>query len=157
MAFGMPEAQGRKGKNWNQTVAAAYNVNGCQDNEISLCIPRFARKHQWTNCISRYWKVSLLLVPYIAFHGLEPLSRQKNPDMKNSSPTFLPISQVKKEEKQGDTAEKNNKEMTQWRKIGNYLQSIGIQREMWGIWACFTYFPGIFPNLIKKQKQKNWW
>ena len=39
----------------------------------------FARKHQWTNCISRYCKVSLLVVHHIAFHGLEPLSRKRAP------------------------------------------------------------------------------
>ena len=44
----------------NQT--ASYN--GCQDNEIS-------------NYISRCCKESLLVVHYIAFHGLEPFSRQK--------------------------------------------------------------------------------
>ena len=44
----------------NQTASH----NGCQDNEIS-------------NYISRCCKESLLVVHYIAFHGLEPFSRQK--------------------------------------------------------------------------------
>ena len=35
----------------------------------------FACKHEWTNCISRYCKVPLLVVHHIAF-VLEPLSRQ---------------------------------------------------------------------------------
>ena len=47
-------------------------------------IPSFARKHQWTNCISRYCKVSLLVVHHIAFHGLEPLSRKKSASQEDS-------------------------------------------------------------------------
>ena len=47
-------------------------------------IPSFARKHEWTNCISRYCKVSLLVVRHIAFHGLEPLSRKKSTSQEDS-------------------------------------------------------------------------
>ena len=36
------------------------------------------RKHKWPNCISRYCKVSLLVVHHIAFHSLEAPSRQKS-------------------------------------------------------------------------------
>ena len=41
------------------------------------------RKHKWTNCISRYCKVSLLVVHHIAFHSLEPLSRQESASHKD--------------------------------------------------------------------------
>ena len=47
-------------------------------------IPSIACKHEWTNCISRYCKVSLLVVHHIAFHGLEPLSRQKSASQEDS-------------------------------------------------------------------------
>ena len=47
-------------------------------------IPSFARKHEWTNCTSRYCKVSLLVVRHIAFHGLEPLSRKKSTSQEDS-------------------------------------------------------------------------
>ena len=40
-------------------------------------LPSFACKHEWTNCISTYCKVSLLVVHHIAFHGLEPLFKTK--------------------------------------------------------------------------------
>ena len=40
--------------------------------------------HEWTNCISRYCKVSLSVVHHIAFHGLEPLSRQKSASQEDS-------------------------------------------------------------------------
>ena len=63
-----------KEKNSNRT--APYSLDGCQDNEISQCC-----------------KVSLLVVHYIAFRGLEPLSRQKSAHMKNSS-TLLPVSHI---------------------------------------------------------------
>ena len=43
-----------------------------------------ACKHEWTNCISRYCKVSLLVVHHIAFHGLEPLSIQKSASQEDS-------------------------------------------------------------------------
>ncbi len=42
--FGMLKTQGRKGTNWNQK--APYNLNGCQDNEISHCIPLLPGKHK---------------------------------------------------------------------------------------------------------------
>ena len=44
----------------------------------------FARKHEWTNCSSRYCKVSLLVVHHIAFHCLEPLSRKKSASQEDS-------------------------------------------------------------------------
>ena len=47
-------------------------------------IPSFARKHEWTNCISRHCKVSLLVVHHIAFPGLEPLSRKKSASQEDS-------------------------------------------------------------------------
>ena len=47
-------------------------------------IPSFARKHEWTNCISRHCKVSLLVVHHIAFHGLEPLSGKKSASQEDS-------------------------------------------------------------------------
>ena len=46
--------------------------------------PSFARKREWTNCISRHCKVSLLVVHHIAFHGLEPLSRKKSASQEDS-------------------------------------------------------------------------
>ena len=57
---------------------APCNQNGCQDNGISHCISSFASKHEWTNCISIYCKVSILVVHHIDFHSFEPLSRQKS-------------------------------------------------------------------------------
>ena len=44
------------------------------------------RKHKWTSCISKYCKISLLVVHHIniAFHTLEPLSRQKSASHKDS-------------------------------------------------------------------------
>ena len=59
-----------------------------------IAFQALARKHTWTSCISRNCKVSLLVVHYIAFHGLEPLSRQKSAHMKNSSSTLLPVSRI---------------------------------------------------------------
>ena len=47
-------------------------------------IPSFACQHEWTNCISRSCKVSLLVVHHIAFHGLEPLSRQQSASQEGS-------------------------------------------------------------------------
>ena len=47
-------------------------------------IPSFARKREWTNCISRHCKVSLLVVHHIAFRGLEPLSRKKSASQEDS-------------------------------------------------------------------------
>ena len=93
IAFGMPQAQRRKGKELNRTTAP-YNLNGCQDNEISHCIPSFARNHRLPVIVFqdivryRFW------VHYIAFHRLEPLSRQKRGHMKNSSSTLLPVSHM---------------------------------------------------------------
>ena len=38
----------------------------------------------YCNCVSRYCKVSLLVIHHIAFHRLEPLSRQKSASCKDS-------------------------------------------------------------------------
>ena len=44
---------------------------------------KLCHKHEWVNCISGSCKVSLLVVHHIAFHGLEPLSRQKSASQKD--------------------------------------------------------------------------
>jgi len=93
IAFGMPQAQGRKGKELNRTTAP-YNLNGCQDNEISHCIPSFVRNHRLPVIVFQDIARYRLWVHYIAFHGLERLSRQKRAHMKNSSSILLPVSHM---------------------------------------------------------------
>ena len=59
-------------------------------NNSKLCT-----QHEWTDCISRYCKVSLLVVHHIAFHGLEPLSRQKSTSQEDSyNNTFAGFSDI---------------------------------------------------------------
>ena len=64
------------------TINGTRYVSGCS--VPTFFAQLFARKHKWTNCISRYCKVSLLVVHHIAFHSLEPLSRQKSTSHKDS-------------------------------------------------------------------------
>ncbi len=129
---------------WKVTIAAR---------QFHFAFQGLHAKHQWTNCISR-WKVSLLLVPY-AFHGLEPLSRQKNPDMKNSSPTFLPISQVKK-----NRVTKRKKITKRWR---NGATLATIYRVLGSKGRCEEYervsriFLESFQISSKNKSNKKWW
>ena len=85
--------------NWNSTrgkpcehfctrrVSLRYRFGyrfGTGENVEKGTILSFACKHEWTNCISRYCKVSLLVVHHIAFHCLEPLSRKKSASQEDS-------------------------------------------------------------------------
>ena len=61
-----------------------YRFGTGENVEKKGTILSFECKHEWTNCISRYCKVSLLVVHHLAFYGLEPLSRQKSASQEDS-------------------------------------------------------------------------
>ena len=57
---------------------------GLRVHSIQFCKVKLRHKHKWTDCVSRFCKVSFLVVHHIDFHSLEPLSRQKSASHKDS-------------------------------------------------------------------------
>ena len=57
---------------------------GLRVHSIQFCKVNLRRKHKWTDCVSRFCKVSFLVVHHIDFHSLEPLSRQRSASHKDS-------------------------------------------------------------------------
>ena len=80
-AFGIQQAQGRKGKKSNQT--APCNLNGCQDHEISHAFQAlYTHTHINEQTLCQNVVQCLAAFGGIPFHGFGPLVRQTRAQIK---------------------------------------------------------------------------